>query len=726
MKNTLNDLMAIEKKQNVFTIDYKKLNAVYEDFVPQKDFSAEQKQFSSSFISSKNSSNASSPSSPSETKPIVAPIPSANPMKLDLNKMENDFKTFKTWKQYELLKDLLLEAKLKHEFECCVMLSHECVNNNVQDEIEKIQRDAIQTQEGMQKRINILENDVQRSQKQSLDFELQLQHEKERRKCESSLKNVCKTSWISKIEKLESENVSLEFQVQSLIKERENVKSEYQKLFDSIKKTRTQTQRKINELIEHVNQKTYAYVKVRVQNQDRLITISELKAKLKNVEIDASSVRRPSNRDSPFKISVLSNTKNSSKKVEVSVRTTKNTYVASKNVVLNQNIITDADVKNTFKLKDVLCVSCAKNVLILYHDKCLANYKLNVHSKVRRALFTTRGTVKSKFEDTTPVVSKTRFSVKTTQSKSLYTIPVVSKTRFSVKTTQSKSLYTTPVVSKTKIAAVTPLSAKNKIIDSGCSKHMIGDCSLLENFVEKFMGTVRFGNDHFAAITCYGDFVQGNITVCHVYYVESLGHNLFSAGQFCDGKEQEIFSSTLSGSKYSFQVGIASYGFMQTNAETTSQRFINDDSSVESINTSSKEVLDKFFGPMYEEYFEKRSSEMSINSAAQQVQNHEDSPWSSSIIFEEHEAPPIVTTSEEQIYPISLNEADEFNQEDFADFDGNTVFVPCDAPNFKEAESSTTALDPSNMHEFHQVQPLTHIWIKAHPLEQVIGDPSNP
>ncbi|GKE18188.1 hypothetical protein Tco_1425765 [Tanacetum coccineum] len=129
---------------------------------------------------------------------------------------------------------------------------------------------------------------------------------------------------------------------------------------------------------------------------------------------DSSSVRRPLNRDSPFKISVLSNTKNSSKKVEVSVRTNKNTYVASKNVVLNKNIITDADVKNAFKVKDVLCVSCAKNVLIPYQDKCLANYKLNVHSKVRRALFTTPRTVKSKFEDTTPVVSKTRFSVKTT------------------------------------------------------------------------------------------------------------------------------------------------------------------------------------------------------------------------------------------------------------------------------------------------------------------------
>ncbi|GJS08717.1 retrovirus-related pol polyprotein from transposon TNT 1-94 [Tanacetum coccineum] len=68
----------------------------------------------------------------------------------------------------------------------------------------------------------------------------------------------------------------------------------------------------------------------------------------------------------------------------------------------------------------------------------------------------------------------------------------------------------------------------------------------------------------------------------------------------------------------------------------------------------------------------------------------------------EHEAPPIVTTSEEQTSQIPLNEADESNQEDSADFDGNTVFVPYNVPNFEEADSSTTSLDPSNMHEFHQ------------------------
>ncbi|GJX21623.1 retrovirus-related pol polyprotein from transposon TNT 1-94 [Tanacetum coccineum] len=58
------------------------------------------------------------------------------------------------------------------------------------------------------------------------------------------------------------------------------------------------------------------------------------------------------------------------------------------------------------------------------------------------------------------------------------------------------------------------------IVDSVFSKHMTGDRSLLKNFIEKFMGTFRFGNDHFAAITGYNDYVQGNITVCHVYYVE--------------------------------------------------------------------------------------------------------------------------------------------------------------------------------------------------------------
>nr|GEU52826.1 hypothetical protein [Tanacetum cinerariifolium] len=56
------------------------------------------------------------------------------------------------------------------------------------------------------------------------------------------------------------------------------------------------------------------------------------------------------------------------------------------------------------------------------------------------------------------------------------------------------------------------------IVDSGCTKHMTGNLKLLCNFVEKFLGTVRFGNDQFAPIlgfgnlesTCFVRDLQGN------------------------------------------------------------------------------------------------------------------------------------------------------------------------------------------------------------------------
>ncbi|GJV66979.1 hypothetical protein Tco_1482488 [Tanacetum coccineum] len=116
-------------------------------------------------------------------------------------------------------------------------------------------------------------------------------------------------------------------------------------------------------------------------------------------------------------------------------------------------------------------------------------------------------------------------------------------------------------------------------------------------------------------------------------------------------------------------------------SEPAFQRFI-DDSSADSMNTPSKKDLDNLFRPMYDEYFENNA-------------------------------------------PISLTKAGEFFQDDSIELDGNTLFTPYDALYLSKDESST-ALDPSNMHEFHQVQASTHIWTKAHFLEQVISDPSKP
>ncbi|GJS05762.1 hypothetical protein Tco_0322270 [Tanacetum coccineum] len=340
----MNDQIAVANKQSCWNITTK-IKCALEDFVPQKP---EQKYFPSSFIPSDKTSNATSsiPTSiPSESPLIIqldkiknyfqtlseliqknckrASIFYTSPEEIQLNDFcqdqvkpivnelqfyfeffrklfQRDIKEMKDVfesteselceikKQNDVLKDQLLEASLKHEVEISVLLNHECEDNSLHAELEQVKKNSIEIQEGLQAKIKILEKDVQRCQKQSVDFELKLQHAKEKHKWESTLNNKNTNpldySWISKMEKLENENVSLDFTVQSLMKERDNVKIEYQKLFDSIKKTRSQSQKEMDELIAHVSEKTYAYGAIRAENQNLLSTISELKTRLETVE----------------------------------------------------------------------------------------------------------------------------------------------------------------------------------------------------------------------------------------------------------------------------------------------------------------------------------------------------------------------------------------------------------------------------------------------------------
>ncbi|GJX64298.1 retrovirus-related pol polyprotein from transposon TNT 1-94, partial [Tanacetum coccineum] len=53
-------------------------------------------------------------------------------------------------------------------------------------------------------------------------------------------------------------------------------------------------------------------------------------------------------------------------------------------------------------------------------------------------------------------------------------------------------------------------------LDSGWSKHVMRDRSRLRNFVKKFIGTIRFRNDHFSAIMGYGDYVIGDSMISRI------------------------------------------------------------------------------------------------------------------------------------------------------------------------------------------------------------------
>nr|GEX12225.1 retrotransposon protein, putative, unclassified [Tanacetum cinerariifolium] len=90
-------------------------------------------------------------------------------------------------------------------------------------------------------------------------------------------------------------------------------------------------------------------------------------------------------------------------------------------------------------------------------------------------------------------------------------------------------------------AAKKKVSVSNSKINKSLTKHMTGDRSQLINFVQKLLGTVKFRNDHVAKIMGYSDYKIRNVTILRVYFVEELGHNLFSMGQFYDSHLEVAF-----------------------------------------------------------------------------------------------------------------------------------------------------------------------------------------
>nr|GEV34744.1 uncharacterized mitochondrial protein AtMg00810-like [Tanacetum cinerariifolium] len=122
------------------------------------------------------------------------------------------------------------------------------------------------------------------------------------------------------------------------------------------------------------------------------------------------------------------------------------------------------------------------------------------------------------------------------EAKVLGYIPLIRKKQVTVAKPSDKS------DSTTHRHVVTVKSQQTNVpVPSCCSKHMMGNHSRLVNFVKKFIGTVRFGNDHFGAIIGYRDYVIGNSVISMVYYMERLGNNLFFVRQFYDSDLEVAF-----------------------------------------------------------------------------------------------------------------------------------------------------------------------------------------
>ncbi|KAJ9544616.1 hypothetical protein OSB04_024323 [Centaurea solstitialis] len=82
-------------------------------------------------------------------------------------------------------------------------------------------------------------------------------------------------------------------------------------------------------------------------------------------------------------------------------------------------------------------------------------------------------------------------------------------------------------------------------VDSGCSRHMTGNRSFLEDFTTFNGGYVAFGdNPRGGKVSGKGKVTGGKLTLEEVYYVDQLRYNLMSVSQVCDKKFFTLFSET--------------------------------------------------------------------------------------------------------------------------------------------------------------------------------------
>nr|GEW54857.1 hypothetical protein [Tanacetum cinerariifolium] len=414
------------------------------------------------------------------------------------------------------------------------------------------------------------------------------------------LKGKCKdTSCVSDTlnplsQKLDNENVELKFQVLNYAKENAQLKTTYKNLFDSISVTRTQTKTIIDSLQDKLHNTIYENAKLRAQLFDK---VSDQKntayGKSTNTKFakqsilgkppkvgethttQGSKVMKNDQVIAPgmFRINPLKTSreeKHVPNKVRASARTNPITVsqpsVITKKVVnSNSNGLSSTGVDNTktkrpqprsntkhdgvpsvskssrSKNKEVenvrskvVCAMCKQCFNSVNHDVCLLNYVNGMNSRGKKQKANV--SINEHQKKQKPKVKKTK---KAGSIKSLAS-PKPSKPRSFLRWLPTGRLFDL----KGKIITSSESESQSNYSkgDNACTSNP------LEPTIKRFLnstfslaGIVRFGNDHVSAILGFSDLQWGNILITKVYFVEGLGHNLFSVGKFCDSDLEVAF-----------------------------------------------------------------------------------------------------------------------------------------------------------------------------------------
>ncbi|GKB07384.1 integrase, catalytic region, zinc finger, CCHC-type containing protein [Tanacetum coccineum] len=196
-----------------------------------------------------------------------------------------------------------------------------------------------------------------------------------------------------------------------------------------------------------------------------------------------------------------------------------------------------------------ICATCKKYMFDGVHDMCILDFVENVNSHAKSAkkhkkqnIWKLTGLVFIEVGLKWKPIGRTFTIVGNpcplTRISSANVVPPKKTTSDSVETPKPElKVYSR----KPKNVKNLGSSKKAKILESKNANHSEPNhtwgsnaTDIPSSFSLVMTGTVRFRNNNIARIMGYGDYQLGNVTISRVYYVEGIGHNLFSVGQFCD------------------------------------------------------------------------------------------------------------------------------------------------------------------------------------------------
>ncbi|GJX88687.1 retrovirus-related pol polyprotein from transposon TNT 1-94 [Tanacetum coccineum] len=381
---------------------------------------------------------------------------------------------------------------------------------------------------------------------------------------------------------------------------------------------------------------------------------------------------------------------------------------------------------------EVVCAMCKECLITANHDVCVLNYVNDMNSRDNK------------------------------QSVNVSNIENQKKHKPKVKKPKK-------VGSKERLASPTPSEP------SICRRNLLANgFQILPLFLAgcpnlfMFLGTVRFGNDHIAAILGYGDLKWGNILITRVYFVEGFRHNLFSVGQFCDSNLEVTFRRNtcyvtfrrntcyvrnlrgvdlLKGNRTTnlytinlHEITSASPICLIARATSTKSWLWHQRLSYLNFNTINDFARNDLVTglPKFKYHKEDHGDDerLDLTYAPSTITSQKPTERDLDLLFEAmyddyiggqpsaatrtspaaqaHHVLQTPTQQDDQALLQPENVADNVSN---AMLDENTFVNPFATPSTDSAESTSHYVDPSNMHTFYQSYPHEYQWTKDHPLE---------